>query len=182
MKYAANAVKLLPPVPKPGEDPLHRPELPRPRHRGRQGRSRPSRSLFGKFPNTLIGHGDPIVLPKVAQKVDYEAELVIVIGKTRQAHPERRVGVRVRRRLHLRPRRVAPATGSSAARRSSGSSARRSTPSPRPARCWSRADELPDPHKLQIQLRLNGTDDAELEHEGVHLRRAAPAVVPLAGA
>src|SRR5262245_34423212 len=38
--------------------------------------------LFTKYPNTLIGHGDPIKLPKVAQKVDYEAELVIVIGKT----------------------------------------------------------------------------------------------------
>ncbi|VTS03645.1 fumarylacetoacetate hydrolase family protein [Tuwongella immobilis] len=37
--------------------------------------------LFGKFPNTLIATGDPIKLPKVSQKVDYEAELVIVIGK-----------------------------------------------------------------------------------------------------
>jgi 2-keto-4-pentenoate hydratase/2-oxohepta-3-ene-1,7-dioic acid hydratase in catechol pathway len=38
--------------------------------------------LFTKYPNTLIGHGDRIKLPKVAQKVDYEAELVVVIGKT----------------------------------------------------------------------------------------------------
>ena len=37
--------------------------------------------LFAKFPNTLIGPGDPIQLPRVAQKVDYEAELVIVVGK-----------------------------------------------------------------------------------------------------
>src|SRR5262249_14440759 len=37
--------------------------------------------VFGKFCNTLIAHGDSIVLPKVSQKVDYEAELVIVIGK-----------------------------------------------------------------------------------------------------
>src|SRR5262245_28876251 len=37
--------------------------------------------VFGKFSNTLIAHGDPIVVPKVSQKVDYEAELVIVIGK-----------------------------------------------------------------------------------------------------
>jgi 2-keto-4-pentenoate hydratase/2-oxohepta-3-ene-1,7-dioic acid hydratase in catechol pathway len=37
--------------------------------------------LFGKFHTALIGAGDPIVLPKVSQKVDYEAELVVVIGK-----------------------------------------------------------------------------------------------------
>jgi 2-keto-4-pentenoate hydratase/2-oxohepta-3-ene-1,7-dioic acid hydratase in catechol pathway len=38
--------------------------------------------LFNKFNNTLAGHGHEIPLPKVSQKVDYEAELVIVIGKT----------------------------------------------------------------------------------------------------
>ncbi|OAB32488.1 5-carboxymethyl-2-hydroxymuconate isomerase [Paenibacillus macquariensis subsp. defensor] len=38
--------------------------------------------LFNKFNNTLTGHGDDIPLPKVSKKVDYEAELVIVIGKT----------------------------------------------------------------------------------------------------
>jgi 2-keto-4-pentenoate hydratase/2-oxohepta-3-ene-1,7-dioic acid hydratase in catechol pathway len=38
--------------------------------------------LFNKFNNTLTGHGDDIPLPKVTKKVDYEAELVIVIGKT----------------------------------------------------------------------------------------------------
>lgn len=37
--------------------------------------------VFGKFNNTLIGHGDAIVLPSISQEVDYEAELVVVIGK-----------------------------------------------------------------------------------------------------
>lgn len=37
--------------------------------------------LFCKFPTALIGQGDNIVVPKVSSKVDYEAELVIVIGK-----------------------------------------------------------------------------------------------------
>lgn len=37
--------------------------------------------LFNKFPSALIGHGEAIVLPKVSTKVDYEAELVIVVGK-----------------------------------------------------------------------------------------------------
>jgi len=38
--------------------------------------------LFNKFNNTLNGHGHDVPLPKVSKQVDYEAELVIVIGKT----------------------------------------------------------------------------------------------------
>jgi 2,4-didehydro-3-deoxy-L-rhamnonate hydrolase len=38
--------------------------------------------LFAKWPNTLIGDGDAIVLPPEAQEVDYEAELGVVIGAT----------------------------------------------------------------------------------------------------
>lgn len=38
--------------------------------------------LFNKFNNTLTGPGADVPLPKVSEKVDYEAELVIVIGRT----------------------------------------------------------------------------------------------------
>jgi len=45
--------------------------------------------VFNKFPTTLIGHQQPIRLPKISDKVDYEAELVVVIGKPgRQIDPE----------------------------------------------------------------------------------------------
>lgn len=37
--------------------------------------------LFSKFNNALAAHGQAISLPKDAEKFDYEAELVIVIGK-----------------------------------------------------------------------------------------------------
>jgi 2-keto-4-pentenoate hydratase/2-oxohepta-3-ene-1,7-dioic acid hydratase in catechol pathway len=37
--------------------------------------------LFSKYATSLIGDGDAIVLPPVSQEVDYEAELVIVVGK-----------------------------------------------------------------------------------------------------
>ncbi|MCU6711288.1 fumarylacetoacetate hydrolase family protein [Paenibacillus sp. J5C_2022] len=37
--------------------------------------------LFNKFSNALAADGEDIVIPKVTTKVDYEAELVIVIGK-----------------------------------------------------------------------------------------------------
>ena len=36
--------------------------------------------VFGKFDNTLIGPGDPIVLPPEATHVDAEAELAVEIG------------------------------------------------------------------------------------------------------
>lgn len=41
----------------------------------------PSPILFNKFNNALTGHGSDVALPRVSSKVDYEAELVIVIGK-----------------------------------------------------------------------------------------------------
>ena len=37
--------------------------------------------LFSKYPTALIGHEEAIVLPAVSQEVDFEAELVIVVGK-----------------------------------------------------------------------------------------------------
>src|SRR5947209_881296 len=44
--------------------------------------------LFGKFHSALIGPGEPIVLPRVSRKVDYEAELVVVVGKRGRHIPE----------------------------------------------------------------------------------------------
>ncbi len=38
--------------------------------------------LFCKYGNTVIGPEDPIILPPDSEEVDYEAELVFVIGKT----------------------------------------------------------------------------------------------------
>jgi acylpyruvate hydrolase len=37
--------------------------------------------LFGRFPSSLIGHGAPIILPKVSEQLDWEAELVVVLAK-----------------------------------------------------------------------------------------------------
>ena len=37
--------------------------------------------LFAKWPNALIGPGDPIVIPPLVTRCDYEAELGVVIGE-----------------------------------------------------------------------------------------------------
>lgn len=51
-------------------------------HAEETGLALPSRPLlFAKWPNTLIGPGDAIVLPAISDEVDYEAELGVVIGK-----------------------------------------------------------------------------------------------------
>ena len=38
-------------------------------------------TLFTRFPDSLVGHGEPIVRPRVSSQFDYEGELAIVIGK-----------------------------------------------------------------------------------------------------
>ena len=37
--------------------------------------------LFSKYANTVVGPGAPVVLPGISRKVDFEAELAVVIGK-----------------------------------------------------------------------------------------------------
>ena len=51
-------------------------------HADEQGAELPSAPLlFAKWPNALIGPGEPIVIPAETQRVDYEAELGVVIAK-----------------------------------------------------------------------------------------------------
>jgi len=81
VKYPGQSVKLLPPIPNPGK--ILCVGLNYRDHAIEGGKAIPTEPVvFAKYINTLIGQGDQIKLPKVAQKIDYEAELVIVIGKT----------------------------------------------------------------------------------------------------
>ena len=110
--------------------------------------------LFSKFPSALIGHGEHIVLPKVSTKVDYEAELVIVVGK---------------RGRHIREAdAMAHVAGYSVGHDVSA----RDWQLEKDGKQWMAGksfdtfapvgptlvltDEVPDPHKLGIRLRLNG--------------------------
>ena len=47
-------------------------------------------TIFAKWPNTLVGDGAPIVIPRLSHRVDYEAELAFVIGKRARNVPEER--------------------------------------------------------------------------------------------
>lgn len=110
--------------------------------------------IFNKFPTTLRAHGEAIVLPRASSEVDYEAELVVVIGRPGRHIPE------------------AQALQHVAGYCCGHDVSARDWQKNKPQRQWLlgksfdsfapvgpqlvTADEIPDPHQLPIQLRLNG--------------------------
>jgi 2-keto-4-pentenoate hydratase/2-oxohepta-3-ene-1,7-dioic acid hydratase in catechol pathway len=74
------AVALAAPIPRPGK--ILCIGLNYRDHAAESGKPIPSRPiLFSKFPTAVIGPGSPIVLPRASRQVDYEAELGVVIGR-----------------------------------------------------------------------------------------------------
>jgi 2-keto-4-pentenoate hydratase/2-oxohepta-3-ene-1,7-dioic acid hydratase in catechol pathway len=52
-------------------------------HIHEMGRERPDYpTLFTRFPDSLVGHEEPIVRPRLSAQYDYEGELAIIIGKS----------------------------------------------------------------------------------------------------
>jgi 2-keto-4-pentenoate hydratase/2-oxohepta-3-ene-1,7-dioic acid hydratase in catechol pathway len=154
VRYAANAVKLLPPIPDPGK--ILCIGLNYRDHAIEGGQPIPTEPvLFAKFPNTLIASGEPIKLPKVAQKVDYEAELVIVIGKGGKHIPNDKTafevvgGYTVGHDVSARDWQFK----GSEKQWTIGKTFDTFAPT---GPVVVTADELTDPHNLRIQLRLNG--------------------------
>ena len=110
--------------------------------------------LFSKYPTALIGHGATIVLPRVSQEVDYEAELVVVIG---------------RKGRHIPRQRALEYVGGYAVGHDVSA---RDWQLNKPGKQWMAGktfdtfapvgpelvtpDEVPDPQSLGIRLRLNG--------------------------
>lgn len=110
--------------------------------------------LFSKYPTALVGHNQNIVLPPVSQKVDFEAELVVVIGKRGRNIP------------------AASAMEYVAGYACGHDVSARDWQLEKDGKQWMAgktfdtfaplgptlvtADEVPDPQKLRIQLRLNG--------------------------
>jgi 2-keto-4-pentenoate hydratase/2-oxohepta-3-ene-1,7-dioic acid hydratase in catechol pathway len=81
IRIPAASARLLPPVPDPQK--IVCIGLNYRDHAAESGAPIPKEPvLFSKYPTALIGPDQPIVLPPVSQEVDYEAELVLVVGKT----------------------------------------------------------------------------------------------------
>jgi len=110
--------------------------------------------IFCKFPTAVLADTEPIVLPRKSQEIDYEAELVVVIGQG---------GRHIRRRRAL-DHVAAYACGNDVSARD--------WQNRKPGGQWLlgksfdsfapfgpalvTADEVPDPGNLDVQLRLNG--------------------------
>ncbi|MDO4576342.1 MAG: fumarylacetoacetate hydrolase family protein [Planctomycetia bacterium] len=78
--FPIDSVTLLPPIPTPQK--IVCIGLNYADHAAETGDSIPDKPVvFNKFPTALAQNGDTISLPRVSQQVDYEAELVVVIGK-----------------------------------------------------------------------------------------------------
>ena len=76
----AGSVRLAPPIPAPQK--ILCVGLNYADHARETGKQPPEEPvIFAKLPTTLCATGDTIVLPAVSHEVDYEAELVVVIGR-----------------------------------------------------------------------------------------------------
>lgn len=87
--YALADVVLLPVIPNPAKILCvgHNYES----HRQETGRAKADHpSIFTRFADTLVAHGQPIVRPRASQNLDFEGELAIVIGRGGRAIPEAR--------------------------------------------------------------------------------------------
>ena len=80
-KLALSDVTLLSPLPNP--DKILCIGLNYMSHIRETGRDKPKHpSIFTRYPSSIVGHGAPLIRPKVSDKFDYEGELAVIIGKT----------------------------------------------------------------------------------------------------
>jgi 2-keto-4-pentenoate hydratase/2-oxohepta-3-ene-1,7-dioic acid hydratase in catechol pathway len=110
--------------------------------------------LFSKYATTLIGQGDSIILPPSSTEVDYEAELVVVIGQGGHDIPVESAmahvgGYAVGHDVSARDWQL----GKPGKQWMAGKTFDTFAPL---GPCVVTADEVPDPQNLGIRLRLNG--------------------------
>ncbi len=109
--------------------------------------------IFSKFASALTGHGQPIVLPRASSEVDYEAELVVVIGRRGKHIPEQQAldyvaGYACGHDVSARDWQLRKPGGQWLLGKTFDTFA------PVGPYLVTR-DEVPDPHQLDIALRLN---------------------------
>jgi 2-keto-4-pentenoate hydratase/2-oxohepta-3-ene-1,7-dioic acid hydratase in catechol pathway len=146
-----SGVRLLAPVPRPGKiiaiglnyrDHAAESKMPIPT----------SPIVFSKFTTAVVGPDQPVVLPPTSEKVDYEAELAVVIGRRARQVPAARAFDYVLGYMNLNDvsaRDFQFADGQWQRGKSCDTFA--------PMGPYiATTDEVADPHRLPIKLRLNG--------------------------
>ena len=152
-----DALELLPVVPNPGKIfciGLNYHDHVAEADRALGGREVPKKPMvFARWPESLTSHRAPILRPKVSEQLDWEAELLVVIGK------------RVPRYTpvdHALDYVFGYSAMNEACLRDYQFHSRQLTPGKNFANTGSvgpwlvTADELPDPQNLDIEMRLNG--------------------------
>jgi len=144
-------VRLLAPVPRPGKliciglnyrDHAAESNMPIPE----------SPVVFSKFTTAVVGPNEPVVLPAASAKVDYEAELAFVVGRraknvTKERAMDYVLGYTMVNDVSARDLQFADGQWQR------GKSCDTFAPM---GECIVTTDEIPDPHRLTIKLRLNG--------------------------
>ena len=144
-------VRLLAPVPRPGKliciglnyrDHATESNMPIPE----------SPVVFSKFTTAVTGPNEPVVLPAASAKVDYEAELAFVIGRraknvTKERAMDYVLGYTMVNDVSARDLQFADGQWQR------GKSCDTFAPM---GECIVTTDEIPDPQRLTIKLRLNG--------------------------
>jgi 2-keto-4-pentenoate hydratase/2-oxohepta-3-ene-1,7-dioic acid hydratase in catechol pathway len=110
--------------------------------------------VFGKFASCVVGPEAPIVLPPISPEVDYEVELVVIIGRTARGVAESEAldyvaGYMVGNDISARDWQLRKPGGQWILGKSFDSFA------PTGPYLVTR-DEVADPHQLGVRLRLNG--------------------------
>ena len=80
--HAVDAITWLPPIPSPEKIICIGANYPDRNAEYKDGQDAPKYpSMFMRTPRSFVGHGAPLVRPRVSPQLDYEGELVLVIGK-----------------------------------------------------------------------------------------------------
>lgn len=122
-------------------------------HQKEMGRSKLEHpTIFLRFTDTLIGHGEAAWIPRVSSAVDYECELAVIIGKGGRYIEAARAlehvaGYACFNDISIRDWQ----------RHTTQFTAGKNFPRTGALGPWMvTADEIPDPHALSIRTRLNG--------------------------
>ncbi len=118
--------------------------------------------FFTKFNNTLIDPDEPIILPKISQKVDWEVELAVIIGK-RGKYIEKNdaldyvAGYTVSNDISFRDFQLPPGWPEKLSPLGLNWVEGKGLDSSFPLGPWLvTTDEIPDPNNLHISLKVNG--------------------------
>ena len=118
--------------------------------------------FFTKFRNALIGPEDPVLIPKVSKMVDWEVELAVIIGRTgkyisRKEAMDYVAGYAISNDISFRDFQFSPRSPDGTTRLGLNWVKGKGLDSSFPLGPWLvTKDAVPDPHRLEISLSLNG--------------------------